>query len=185
MKAGMSALFNDKQELDVGVVLAFVEGLAGKIYGDGMSASIDTRKIASIIRSMTIEFPHKDGIDKASVFKKLANFICFFVAGQPVSTPFPSGCGYDDIVHIPNHENAVFAFLLAAAALLGARIQCEAGEKTITEPIKLSRHSLVDIIEALAAANPQNHFQIVTVLLEQLVYKTNENCQYDTFPVAE
>jgi hypothetical protein len=53
------------------------------------------------------------------------------------------------------------------------------GEKSIQNSIELSKHSYIDIIDALSHITLQGSFMLVTVLLEQLVYKTNSNLQYN------
>lgn len=47
--------------------------------------------------------------------------------------------------------------------------------------IALSRHSYVDITDAFTGATPVTAFKLVTVLFEQMAYKTNPGCQYETF----
>ena len=74
--------------------------------------------------------------------------------------------------------NEHFALMLAIKSLHGATLGDGASQKVLTNPIELSQHSLVDIIDALSHATPQNHFKLVSVLLEQIAYKTNPTCQY-------
>lgn len=84
-----------------------------------------------------------------------------------------------ELSKVDNHQNAIVAFSIARTVLHGSKIY--RGDKIceISNPIKISSHSYGDIIEALAVATPSTHFKLVTVLLEQLVYKTNPDCQYD------
>jgi hypothetical protein len=50
---------------------------------------------------------------------------------------------------------------------------------SIKNPIELSKHSYIDIIDALNDITLQRSFKLVAVLLEQLVYKSNRKLQYD------
>lgn len=52
-------------------------------------------------------------------------------------------------------------------------------EFVIKKRIQLSEHSYIDIIQALCDLTPAAHFKLVTVLLEQLTYKSNPECQYE------
>ena len=70
------------------------------------------------------------------------------------------------------------AFEIALEALHGARLQRKDGEFILKNKIALSNHSYIDIIEALSKITPVAHFSLVSVLLEQLAYKTNSDCQY-------
>lgn len=141
---------------------------------------ISIPKIRGILAGMRTDFPHFEGQDKASPFKKAANFICYFNAEKPLANPFPSSLVGDFLYKVRNHQNAIISFMYACEALHGASIYKEGDEDPciISSPIDVSRHSLEDIVDALASATPQTHFKLVSVLLEQLVYKTNPKCQY-------
>jgi hypothetical protein len=124
-------------------------------------------------------FPHKDGVDKASVFKKAANFIVNFVAERPIVSPFPATSEIDPaLLRLPNHENAVIAFEVASDSLHGATVRRSDGEVVLKNHISVSGHSYIDIIEALASVSPSQHFHCVAVLLEQLAYRANPECSY-------
>jgi len=169
-------LFNDDPLHDTVFVLNFIDNYT-KELGLG-PIELDTRIIESVIKSCRIDFPHKDGLDKASAFKKVSNFICFFISERPILSPFENGL-LEDISSINNHQNAIIGFELARAALHNSTILMSSNDIVlIKNPIKLSKHSYIDIIDALSNVTPVHHFKVVSVLLEQLVYKTNENCQY-------
>ncbi len=123
-------------------------------------------------------FPHCDGLDKASPFKKVALFVCYFVSERPVRNEFSAQEVGENLAKITNRTNAILAFEVAIEALHGATLQTKEGEKTLANKIRVSTHSYTDIIEALSRATPSTHFQLVSVLLEQLAYKSNPDCQY-------
>ena len=78
----MNFLFNDKEHQDTVIVLAFISKFTKGAGYDLPSVSVD--KIDAVISSCRHDnFPHKDGYEKASAFKKLANFIVHFIAEQP------------------------------------------------------------------------------------------------------
>ncbi|MDE0508335.1 MAG: hypothetical protein OXI17_06825 [Gammaproteobacteria bacterium] len=137
----------------------------------------DDNLINGVVFSMRTGFPHKDGFDDASPFKKAAQFVCQWIAAAPISTTSTSPC---------QHINAVFALLVAAQSLHHAKLSNsgDAPKNTqLSEPIALSRHSFWDIVDALSTTNPAVGFKLVSVLLEQLAYKTNPECQYEVIPI--
>lgn len=174
----MRILYNTEHGLDVISVLAFINGFANSL---GISSlSIDVQKIESIVKRISVDFPHIDGLEKASPFKQLANFMVFFISEQPIRETINHSSFPDRLTEIPNSENALVALVVALSALHNAEITDKDGKTTkIENPITLSKHSLIDIIEAISCATPITHFKLISVLLEQMTYKTNDNCQYE------
>jgi len=158
-------------------VLTFINN-----FFDGLgvqSVNVDIDKVDSILRSMRLDFPHKDGLENASPFKKAANFICYFVAEKPVITTIPSEILGQEFLEIKKEPtNAIVALEVAIEALHGAEIYREDGQCTLSKKIKLSNHSYIDIADALCNITPNTHFRLVSVLLEQMAYKSNPDCQY-------
>jgi len=178
----MKLLFNDKPEQDVVIILSFIEGLASE-YCPGNDISIDVQKIKSIAQGIRRDFPHNDGLEQASVFKKVANFITYFVAEKPILETFKNPSLSPEILKINNYENSIVALLIGLAALHNSKIyknenSSDKEEVCLNNPIELSKHSFVDLVDALSNITPQTHFKLLTVLLEQLSYKTNPECQY-------
>ena len=70
--------------------------------------------------------------------------------------------------------------MVAIRSLRGATLDGHANgsQRILSNGIQLSRHSLVDITESLVNVTPLTHFKLVSVLLEQMAYKTNPECQY-------
>lgn len=179
----MRLYFNDDVNEDLSSILVFLEGIG---FNDSQKRmAIDISKIRSILNGVRQDFPHKDGMSKASIFKKVANFIVYFVSERPIQSDITGIIKMpSEIAEIPNHINTLMAVFIAIAALHEAIIHGENGEeKKLINKIKLSKHSFVDIIDALSSSTPNTHFKLVSVLLEQLTYKSNPECQYD--PVHE
>lgn len=173
----MRLIYNTDSLHDVISVLRFIDSYTLSL---GVQAlAIDSDMVQTVVNTCKSEpFPHHGGIAKASAFKQVANFVCFFVAMRPIPDPFPVEVVGPDLVKIGNHQNAMVAFALAEAALYKSTIKRKDGPITIDHPIEYSRHSYIDIIEALANISHVAHFHMLTVLLEQMVYKTNPKCQY-------
>ncbi|MGJ7570873.1 hypothetical protein ACSFBX_10085 [Variovorax sp. RB2P76] len=177
----MRLIYNDDDLMDAVTVLQYVDSYTA---GIGVkNVIIDSGVVFSVVSGCKLDFPHIDGIEKASTFKKVANFICFFISQRPLRDPFPASVVGERLAKVDNHQNAIIAFALAMDALERSVVHKKqpSGEIEpfqITSRIEVSPHSYRDIVEALATATPATHFKLVTVLLEQLVYKTNPNCQY-------
>lgn len=174
---GINVLYNSDDLQDVISVLSFVNGYTLAL--GAKKVAIDTEMIEGVVKSCKADFPHVGGIQTASAFKQAANFVCFFVASQPLPDPFPVEIIGKDLAKIPNHQNAMVAFAIAEAALSKSTIRRSDGDIMVEHPIEYSWHSYIDIIDALAVISPVAHFKLVTVLFEQLVYKSNPKCQYE------
>jgi hypothetical protein len=66
---------------------------------------------------------------------------------------------------------------MSAARTCSARVT--ESSFALTNRIRVSAHSYVDIIDALANATPITHYNMVTVLLEQLAYRANPEASYE------
>lgn len=175
----MRILFNNDLEEDVVNILAFIEGFASDFDIDSKSILIDSQKVEAIVQGVRRDFPHNDGLDNASAFKKIANFMSYFIAERPICESFKNSTLPSDVLKINNYENSIIALLIGLSALHGAEIHQNGKITHLTNPIELSKHSFVDLIDTLANITPLNHFKLLTVLLEQLAYKTNPTCQYE------
>lgn len=171
----MKFFFNERPEDDVVAILAFINGLA-EIYCPDTGIFIDVPKIQTIAQGIRVDFPHKDGLEQASIFKQVSNFMNYFISERPVLGSFSNLPA--EILNIRNHENAIVAMLLGFSALHNASINKGTETITLSAPIKLSKHSFIDMVDALANIAPNTHFKVLTVLLEQISYKTNPECQY-------
>jgi len=169
-------LYNSDDLQDVISVLSFVNGYTLAL--GVKNVAIDTEMIDDVVKSCKTDFPHIGGVQTASAFKQTANFVCFFVGTKPLPDPFPAEVIGHDLAKISNHQNAMVAFAIAEAALSKSMIRRSDGDIMVEHPIEYSWHSYIDIIDALAAISPVAHFKLVTVLFEQLVYKSNPKCQY-------
>jgi hypothetical protein len=184
VKDFMRLSFNENSTDDLKAILAFIEGLSTN--NDNLSTAININKLQSILSGIRQDFPHGDGIkgvNKASIFKKIATFTVYFIAEKPIASDKIAGLNIpDEISRIPNHLNTLVAVLIAFSCIHNSTIHNEDGtiKTTLANKIKLSEHSFIDIVDALSTATPSTHFNMLSVLLEQLAYKTNPECQYST-----
>jgi len=152
----------------------FTEGLGLK------SQAINTAALQSVVGALSgADFPHVDGCENASPFKKVAYFFVNFVAAKPVTEAFSSSVFGPIISGIENHQNVVLAYLMAVDSLHHAQIYRKNGQIiSLDNKILVSRHFFYDFVEAFAAAVPYQHFKIASLLFEQLAYKANPVASY-------
>jgi hypothetical protein len=125
------------------------------------------------------DFPHKDGVEKASPFKKSANFFVWFVAERPILDELPSSIISPELKSIPNHQNVIFAYHMAIDCLHGAELQKNGSVAVLKNKIKVSGHFFNDFVHAYSCATPQADFKPISLLFEQLAYKWNPGASYD------
>lgn len=163
-------IYNEDSVTDLKAVLAYINEFMTE-YGV-MDVTVKEGTVRAITTLMR-EVPHNDGTEAASVFKKMSNFLCYFVGEQPISSVF------DDAKLNRYDPNALVGVCFVMDCLVGSSIELTDGTMVrISNKISLSEHSFFDIVDALKGASPQNHFRLISVFLEQLVYKTNPDCQY-------
>lgn len=144
-----------------------------------IDVDIDVNKVREII-AIAKEDGHyaAGGAEYASVFRKLASFASYFVAERPIINAFPVANIGEDLHRISNHQNAIIAFEIAIASLKDAAICRGDGTFLLANEIKLSKHSYVDIVDALTGVTPLTGMKLVAVLLEQMAYRQNPECEY-------
>lgn len=145
---------------------------------------VDASKLNAVASALIRpDFPHEDGLDKASPFKKAANFFVWFVAEKPILDELPPDSIGEDLAGLPNHQNAILAYHLAIDCLHGAIIYRGEGgsveEITLDSRIKVSYHFFRDFIEAYAQSVPSQDFKKVSLLFEQLAYRLNDSASYE------
>lgn len=133
---------------------------------------IDVRKIAGIIQGAVNDGDYE--AERASPFKKIASFVAHFIAEKPISSLFR----FEEFENMENHQNAIVALAIAIDSLHGATIHRDDGDFTLSERIEMSRHSYIDIVNAIADVTPAYGKNLLAVLLEQMCYRRNPSCEY-------
>lgn len=174
-------LFNNDPFIDHLCALTYINELT-KNFSE-KRVLIDDTSLFSVLTEMQMEFPHIDGLDKASAFKKAGRFLTAFIAESPIKSSFDADKIGEDLSQLSNHANIMVGLQIAIDSLDGASV-CRNGDNPITlQRIAVSKHTYIDLIEALHSVTLQSHYKIITVLLEQLVYKTNPNAQYEVLDI--
>ena len=157
-------------------ITSVIDGFAEGLGIDIIDVNYDI--IRGILAHMREKFPHVDGLERASPFKKAAYFFCHFAADAPIKKPLNASNVGDLLSKIPNSQNTILGFHTVCDALCGSWVERDGGRVTFSNPIAVSDHSYIDLIEAFSSIVPQSHFHIVACLLEQLVYRANPSGSY-------
>ncbi len=180
-------IFNKDIKTDINNVLTYIDSFVKQFKKEGFNACevvIDIKKLEEVLKQMALNFPHCDGLESASPFKKASNFVSWFMAIRPIEKHFLEKS--DSILLSQYDINAIISLQIAIGALYGSTIKNEKVLKVISEYLYLSDHSYFDILEAIEDSctnensekvEPLNQ-KMLSVLFEQIVYKTNPHCQY-------
>ena len=149
---------------------------------------VDVEALEGVLTGIREHLDADNGVDAASPFKKAATFVCHFVEACPVKTRLPRASALARAIRQATgsrpDQNAVIALRIAMESLHGATVRRTDGLTVeLSRRLDLSKHSYVDIVDALSEATPA-HYKYVAVLLEQLAYKTNPRCQYASYQIA-
>jgi len=143
---------------------------------------INEKKLVAVLQLVRQNFPHKDGIDNANPFKKVAYFVVNFMAERPMLSSFPDSFTINGtkLNTINNHQNAIIAYAIAIDSLVDAEIHSSCRDEIIvlTNKIIVSKHSYIDLIDAICDASPITHFKTISVIFEQLAYRANPDASY-------
>lgn len=174
------------QQDDIANVLGFISRYYTTL--GRLRVGVDVQALETVLAKTRDHLDADNGVVAASPFKKAATFICHFVEARPVKTKLPPTSAPARAIHQATGEepdqNAVIALRVAMESLHGATLQRSDGVAIeLSRRLDLSKHSYIDIVDALSGATPA-HYKYVAVLLEQLAYKTNPRCQYPTYQVS-
>lgn len=154
---------------------------------------VDSFLLENTITNMREDFPSNDGtgFEQASAFKKLSNFICCFMFCKPLQGISFEESDYRDNPYknyIKQHLNASFAAYYMVHILKDVEIVEDNGNKLIANnSIAITQHSFIGLVESLSVSKitPESHWAILSLLIEQLVYKSNPQCQYEDFAYGD
>ncbi|MDR1191587.1 MAG: hypothetical protein LBK60_07995 [Verrucomicrobiales bacterium] len=167
----------NERSRDIYNLAAYIDEFA-KVLGI-TSLQTNLTALHQVVTALTSpDFPHVDGMEKASPFKKAAYFFVWFIAAKPVIDPLPGSVIPSELRNIANHQNVIFAYHIAADALHKAVLHKNETEVSLNHHIRVSKHFFIDFVDAFSAAVPAQHFKIASLLFEQLCYKANPGLSY-------
>jgi hypothetical protein len=184
-------IFTEDEHSDVVTILAAIDAFIVSIENnDGLPVEgidVDIYEVESLVRNMRNDFPYNGGYKGASTFKKLAVFIAFFMHSRPLR-----GIKFGDSHylnekhenHLTRYLNAEFVVRFMIFLLDGFTIHRADSELIVNSRIAITNHSYIDLVQTLGANSsdicPQR-ISLLALFIEQLVYKTNPQCQYSEF----
>jgi len=184
-------IFTDEESSDVVTILTAIDGFVASIESsDGLlveNIDVDIYEVESLVRSMRNDFPYEGGYKDASAFKKIAVFISFFMNSRPLR-----GIKFGDNHylnekhenHLTRYLNAEFVVRFMIYLLEDFIIHRADAEQAVENPIAITTHSYIDLVQTLGTNSydlcPQK-ISLLALFIEQLVYKTNPQCQYADF----
>jgi hypothetical protein len=123
-------------------------------------------------------------INNPSPFKKCAAFAIAFMDDDkhPVYNEFEKHKYKEELKHYPKFSSAILLFEYIRFSLEGAILIKEDGTQDILEnPIKVSKHTYIDIIYTLSLlpSDGPATFHLLALLFEQLAYQTNDAAYKD------
>jgi len=162
----------------VAAIAVYVDAFAQSM---GLTAlNVNSQAFSQVAAALSRpDFPHADGIAKASPFKKAANFFVWFVAAKPILDEMPTELITPELKRIPNHQNVIFAYHMALDCLHGAELRKNGHTVVLKNKIKVSNHFFHDFVDAYSAATPISDFKPACLLFEQMAYKANPGISYD------
>lgn len=146
---------------------------------------VDQNRLHELVAEMQFavdNFPHKDGFDAASPFKKAGYFFVSFIAISPiVGLKFEPNLNANSqrIEYSSRQWNVMVAYALVVDFLINATIQRTDGVSLkLTNRIKVSHHFYSETIEAFRDATPQTHYKVASLFFESLAYRVNPDVSY-------
>lgn len=144
-------------------------------FDDGLA--VDSNALWGACTGMREKFPHVDGLEGSSAFKKVANFVVYFVAEKPIKADRVQVKVGDEVLKLD--LNAVIALEIAVFCLNNSEIAGANGSQRVDNGLYLSDHSYFDIIWTLSSGiTPQSHYHLLALYFEQLTYKCNPDLEY-------
>lgn len=170
-------LYCQNQTEDFINVLDHIDEYAGAIGVTELA--INTNSWHKACNKMRDEFPCKDGLNNASIFKRAAVFVACFIEEKPIDSDGFKQSSLPEKIKKHN-PNAIIALNIALMYISGATIERSDGEKfKISKGLKLSDHSYIDFIDMLSNdVCLSSHFMALSLLFEQITYKNHPELQY-------
>lgn len=176
-------LYNNSVTQDKLNILEFLDSFSKAAKVENLA--VDLGRLDVVCLRMRDDFPCSYGIDNASIFKKAATFVTCFIESSPLDRDaFKNGELLDDVKS--KNANAVVALSIAFKFMSLAKVtRSDDAIFYINKGIKLSWHSYCDMLDMLShGVNLNTHFMSLSLLFEQIVYKTHKEIQYNVLEFA-
>jgi len=173
-------LFSGDVRIDYGNLLRFLDKCAQESH---YPLVINDQKAWEICTHIYNPASYLDGWEKASCFKKAAQFLSLFlgekvIALEEIYPPIPDTLFKGDIC--AKHYPSAIAFDITRNIIKDSSID-RGGKKLKVSNLSMSDHSYIDLMDVLASGITENsHSGILALFLEQLAFKDNPFLEYST-----
>lgn len=177
-------LYNENQDIDILNILEHLEA-----YGTALGLEeipINSQKLLAVCRCIREDFPCVNGLEKSSIFKRAAVFVACFVEISPIEDDAFKDTDLNENLRSKN-ANAIIALDIAFKFMSLAKVT-RSDDKIffINNGITLSFHSYFDFLDMLSKdITLKDHFMVLSLLFEQVIYKTHPDMQYDVVDLSE
>ena len=177
-------LFNNIVDEDIVNVLTHISLFCKQI--GSVDTQVSSEAVYQTCLKMRSHFPTREdsteenSIEKASIFKRAAVFVACFMELMPIQPNAFLNSKLPSEVKKYN-SNSIIALDIALFYMVDAIIERSDGEKfTLSKGFIISTHSYYDILDMLSnEVCLQHHFKSISLLFEQIAYKTHPEAQYD------
>lgn len=152
---------------------------------DAPQVTIDEDLMMRFINNLQkSDFPAYGGFSKASPFKKAAYIYVYLHNLNPFVGTLPENMVGEEIGRHSYSTASLVGLSIVRECLWGAELTKKSADSentetvTIENPLDLSKHLLIDLVEASGGITPREHFKIFSLLFEVLVYEANPGLSY-------
>jgi hypothetical protein len=132
------------------------------------------RFVANLQKS---DFPAYGGYEKASPFKKAA----WMYVLLHTESPFVGALSKEvvgDLAKLSHSTTSLIGLSMVRECLHGANLAKNGSSVNIENPINVSNHFLLDLVEASGRITLNEHFRTFSLLFEALAYEANPGLSY-------
>jgi len=179
MSISFDQLYDDDKEIALGLFLVWANDflLGFDLPGE---ANIDLNAASAFVSNLRkSDFPANGGYVKASPFKKAANAYVYMHAIDPFKQPIPSDIVGAPLSTIKTSTASFVGFAMVKSCLHGVSILRSDGQSvTLAQPLSVSKHFMLDLVEASSRITPETHYKGYSLLFEALAYEVNPGVCY-------
>jgi len=175
-------LYGDDKNHALSLVLFWANDF---LYGFGIpeNAGVDVLKAQQMIEDLPLKakFPAYGGFEQASPFKKAAYFYVLLHTTNPFVTSLSKEHVGDEIGKFKHNVASLVGFSIVKNCLHRATLKKKGGDgkaSALVNPIAVSKHFMIDLIEASDGIRPETNFRSFALLFEALAYEANPGVCY-------
>ena len=176
-KISFEKLYGDDKIAAVSLLMIWVnDWLAG---ADVKELNVDWDQAYRFVSNLRkSDVPAQGGFEKASPFKKASWLYVMLHTLNPFEGTLPNEVIGESLAKFSNSTVSLIGLSMVRECLYGAQIEKDGKQVDIENPINVSKHFLLDLVEASGRITPIDHFQTFSLLFEALAYEANPGLSY-------